>query len=393
MAAKPKLLYVVTEDWYFVSHRLSLARAAANGGYEVAAAVRVNSHAAPIETAGIKVLPLRHLKRSSVNPFNELAAIAELAGLYRRWKPTIVHHVAAKPVIYGGLAARWTGVPAVVNALAGLGFVYTSEGHRARSLRPLMRAAYRAALRHPRARLILQNADDVAAVSEQQLTDPSQIRTIEGSGVDARLFTPPPAEPLGTPIVVLASRMLWDKGVREFVEAAGVLRAEGKIDARFVLVGDADNENPSAIPQTRLDRWKREGLVEWWGHRDDMPLILQNSHVVCLPSYREGLPKVLLEAAACGRPIVTSDVPGCRSIVQHGVTGLLVPARDPAALATAIKRLLADERERRALGERARAMVLARFTIEHVNTATLATYAELLQQAGATQAETTAASA
>lgn len=377
MADRPRLLYVVTEDWYFVSHRLELARAAREAGFEVAIATRVGDCAERIGTAGIELIPLRFMRRSSRNPMIELRAISELAAVYRRWRPAIAHHVAAKPVIYGGLAAQKAGVPAVVSALAGLGYAYASPRRRARAIRPLLLAAYRRALRHPHSRLIVQNPEDEAVVIEQGLAPAAAVRRVRGSGVDIERFAPS-TEP-GEPVTfVLPSRMLWDKGVGEFVAAARSLRAQG-IDARFVLVGDTDPENPAAIPPPQLARWHEESVVEWWGHRSDMPDVFRSAHVVCLPSYREGLPKVLLEAAASGRPLIATDVPGCREIAIHRESALLVPARDAMSLAAAMAQLASDPALRRRLGERGRSMVLENFALECVNAQSIAIYRELLR--------------
>ena len=378
MDVKQRLLFVVTEDWYFVSHRLDLACAARDAGFEVALATRVDKDAARIESEGICLFPLRYLRRSSMQPWREAFAIRELTTLYREWQPRIVHHVAAKPVIYGGLAALRARVPAVVGALAGLGYVFSSTNLRARTMRPAMLAAYRAALRHPHLRLIVQNQSDEEMVIARRLIAPRSVRRIRGSGVDTSVFTPS-KEPIGVPVFVLAARMLWDKGIGEFVEAARLLRARG-LSARFVLVGDTDSENPAAIPPMQLQRWQAEGLVEWWGHRLDMPDVLRTAHVVCLPSYREGLPKVLLEAAACGRPMIAADVPGCREIAIHNETALLIPPRDPARLSEAIEQLATDRDLRERLGRRARELVCSIFAIEHVNAQTLTVYRELLNE-------------
>jgi glycosyltransferase involved in cell wall biosynthesis len=377
MADKPRLLFVVTEDWYFASHRLELARAALAAGFEVGLATRISTCAKRIEGEGIRLLPLRCMRRSSRNPWIELRAIAELATIYREWRPAITHHVAAKPVIYGGLAARAARVPAVVNALAGLGYAFASPRRRARLLRPAMLVAYRVALRHSHSRLIVQNPEDETVVIENQLVAPSAVRRIRGSGVDTSVFLPS-SEPSGPTTFVLAARMLWDKGVGEFVEAARMLRARG-VAARFVLVGDADPENPAAIARAELQRWQAEGTVEWWGHRSDMAEVFRSAHVVCLPSYREGLPKVLLEAAACGRPLIATDVPGCREIAIHGESALLVPLRDAGSLADAMATLAADPELRRRLGNCGNRMVREGFTVEHVNAETLRIYRELLK--------------
>lgn len=371
----PRILFLVTEDWYFCSHRLELARAARAAGFAVTVVTRVQAHADVIQREGFKLVPIA-LERRGSNPLKELKAIMQLARIYRSEQPDIVHHVALKPVLYGSVAARLAGVPHMVNALAGLGFVFSSERPLARLLRPLVKAAFRLLLNRRDSRVILQNRDDLALLTGSGVLAPGRVVVIRGSGVDLERYAPLPEAP-GIPVVLLASRMLWDKGVGEFVEAARRLR-EGGVAARFVLVGEPDEGNPAAVPEARLLEWKQAGIVEWWGRRDDMPEVLAQSHIVCLPSYREGLPKVLLEAAACGRPIVASDVPGCREIVRHEENGLLVAVRDPAALADALRRLIGDADMRRRMGRSGRAMVEADFSVQRVVRETLDVYGGLL---------------
>ncbi len=374
-----KLLFLVTEDWYFCSHRLPLARAAKAAGFEVVVATRVNQerHAAAIAAEGFRLVPLG-LRRGGQNPLHELAAIGEIARIYRREKPDIAHHVALKPVLYGSLAARLAGVPAVVNALAGMGFIFASETRKARLLRPFVARAFRLLLNAGRSVLILQNPDDSQMLVEQGVVEPGRVRLIRGSGVDIRRFAPTP-EPEGVPLVILPSRLLWDKGVGEFVEAARLLRQQG-VQARFALVGDSDPENSAAIDDAQLAAWAASGVVEWWGRRDDMPEVLAQANIVCLPSYREGLPKVLLEAAACARALVATDVPGCREIVIDGYNGLLAPLRDAAGLAVAIRRLVEDAGLRHELGQRGRILVETELSEEKVVAQTLAIYREMRVQ-------------
>jgi glycosyltransferase involved in cell wall biosynthesis len=371
----PHLLFVVTEDWFFCLHRLSLAVAAKRAGFEVSVATRVAEHGTVIESAGLRLIPLR-LSRRSRNPLTEARLIAGLVSLYRRERPDIVHHVAMKPVIYGSLAARLTGRRAVVNALTGLGFLFTSDRLSARLLRPLVETAFRGLLNAPICRTIVENPDDLRQLTEDGVVEPERIRLIRGSGVDLVKFTPSP-EPEGPPLVVLPARMLWDKGVGEFVEAARRLREAG-VQARFALVGQRDAENPSAIAETQLRAWERSGAVEYWGFRNDMPKVFAQCHIVCLPSYREGLPVSLLEAAACTRPIVTTDVPGCREAVRHEENGLLVPRGDSAALAAALSRLIADPALRRTMGVRGRARAEEEFSLDSVVAQTLSLYREML---------------
>ena len=378
VAEVPRLLFVVTEDWYFVSHRLPLAVAARRAGYRVAVATRVQEHTAAIAEAGVELLELKRWRRSSMNPLREMAAVAELAGVIRRWRPDIVHLVALKPVLYGALAARFGGAAVRVNALAGLGFVFVQGRALARLLRPLIKLAFRWTLGGERAVTIVQNPDDRELLVRERLVDGSHIRLIRGSGVDLDRFKASDLPP-GRPMVLLMSRMLWDKGVGEFVDAARMAEERGA-DARFVLVGDPDPENPAAIPRETLQRWSDSGVVEWWGQRSDAPALLAQARVVVLPSYREGLPKVLLEAAASGRPMIATDVPGCREVVEPGVTGQLVPARDAAGLAEAMLGLLADPERCRQMGTQARRLAEREFGVEAVVSRTLAVYRECLQR-------------
>ncbi len=372
VSQKKKLLFFVTEDWYFVSHRLPLAVAAREAGYEVTVVTRVAEHGYAIREAGLRLIPIE-LSRRSKNPVSELMLISRLIALYRHEKPDIVHHVAMKPVLYGSLAARLAGVSHVVNALTGLGWLFTSQSRLAGVLGRGVRFAFGKLLN--RGTVIVQNPDDVRWLADLGV-ESGCIQLIRGSGVDVNRFAPMP-ESEGVPVVVLASRMLWGKGVGEFVAAARSLKQQG-ITARFVLVGDPDPANPASIPQALLDDWKKEGAVEWWGHRDDMPQVFAQSRIVCLPSYREGLPKVLLEAAACGRAVVTTDVPGCREVVRDGDNGLLVPVRNVAALTEALMRLLADPILCQRMGERGRQRVVGKFSQELVIDQTLAIYRELL---------------
>ena len=364
-----KLIYFVTEDWYFCSHRLSLAAAAKCAGYDVAVVTRVRNHGRQITEAGVRVIPLE-LERRGLNPLAEIRLIWQLWGIYRREAPDILHHVAIKPVVHGSIAAWLSDRKHVVNAVAGLGWIFVSTSLTARVVRRFVKAAIRSLLN--RGIVIVQNPDDrdflVAAG-----VDPARITIIPGSGVDTREFSPRPS-PGGPPVVMLASRLLWDKGVGEFVEAARILRDSG-VSARFVLVGDSDPANRAAIPPARLAQWQHEGHVELWGHRTDMADVLARSHIVCLPSYREGLPKVLIEAASAGRPIVATDVPGCREIVRHGTNGLLVPVKSVAPLAAALRRLIENPDLRLEMGLRGREIAVTEFSAERINAETLALYA------------------
>ena len=370
---KPVILYLVTEDWYFWSHRLPIARAARDAGWEVLVATRVGNHGTRIEREGFRLIPIK-MRRRSLAPWREIAAVTELIGIYRRERPDLVHQVAMKPVLYGSFAAMVAGVPAVVNALAGMGYVFTSSAMKARLLRPLIKTAFRWLLDRANARLILQNPDDVAAMSAGTVAA-ERIALIRGSGVDTKAFAPAP-DPEGPPVVVMVSRMLWDKGVGELVEAARLLK-ERKAPVEVVLVGPPDPENPATISERQLRVWDASGKVAWWGERSDIAEIWAKSHIAVLPSHREGLPKSLLEAAACGRPMVASDVSGCREVVRPGETGLLVPPRDPKSLADALERLATEPGLRRRMGSAARELVERELSQEVVVEQTMALYREL----------------
>lgn len=374
---KPRILFFITEDWYFWSHRLPIARAVRDTGFEVLIATRVDQHKERIEKEGFKLIPI-HLVRRNKNIFRGIFNTLEIIKIYRREKPDIVHHVAMKPILYGSWAARIAGIPAVVNALAGLGFIFVAQGCKTSILRRLVIFAYRSAFSAKNTIGIFQNLDDLKLFVDGGVVKSEKAVLIRGSGVDTSRFVHFP-EPAGIPIIVLASRMLWDKGVGEFVDATRILNKDG-IKCRMILVGNPDPENPASIPEKTLRRWHFEGIVEWWGHREDIPEVFAKSNIVVLPSYREGLPKVLLESASCGRAIVATNVPGCREIVHHNENGLLVPPHDSKALADALKVLIKDPELRAKMGARGREIVEAEFSEEIVVKQTMEVYERLLSQ-------------
>jgi glycosyltransferase involved in cell wall biosynthesis len=375
MSGQPCLLFVVNQAEFFLSHRLPLALAAKREGYDVHIATPISAGVAVIQAAGLTHHAVS-FSRKGMHPFSELSSLGALFRLYRKLRPDIVHHVTIKPVIYGGAMARVAGVLAVVNAVSGLGYVFISRGLKAAFLRRTVRRAYRFALNHSNSRVIFQNNDDLELFTRDNLVRPQQAILVRGSGVDLKRFAPTkPAK--GTPVVLFASRLLRDKGAREFVEAARALQSGG-VQARFVLVGDVDPGNPASLSTDTVKGWHQERVIEWWGQREDMPAVFAQVHIVCLPSYREGLPKVLIEAAACGRPIVATDVPGCREIVRHNDSGLLVPAKDSRALANALRQLVTDPALRERMGRRGREIAAQEFGLERVVAETLAVYRTLL---------------
>jgi len=380
-AARPKILFVVAEDWYFWSHRRPIAKAALQNGYEVFVATRVGNCGEKIIEAGFRLLPLR-LNRSSYSLFHELRTVAELRRIYQREKPDIIHHIALKPILYGSMAALGSRRVQVVNAFAGLGYLVSSPSFKARALKQVLWKMFRFLLNRRNSFLLLQNCEDRDLLVAEVGVRPEKTTVIRGSGVDVNEFQPTDEVP-STPIVLLSSRMLWIKGICDFVEAAKLLRTRG-INARFVLAGDTDPGSPGAIPREKLQEWQNAGPVEWWGHQQSMSGMVQQAALVCLPSHGgEGVPKALIEAAAGGRAIVATDVPGCRDIVRHGTNGLLVPPKNPAALADAIDRLLKDAPLRAEMGRRGREIAVNEFSEEKVIQQTLALYHRLLNSAAA----------
>jgi glycosyltransferase involved in cell wall biosynthesis len=372
----PKILFLITEDTFLWSHRLPIARAARQQGYEVIIATRVMGDPQKVLDEGFRLIPLE-LKRGSYNPLRDVHVIRQLRQIYEAEKPDIVHHVALKPVLYGTAAAIGNKDVQIVNALTGLGYLVTARSLKATLLRPIIWSAFKYLLNRPNQRVLLQNDDDKELLITQFNVPIERIVTIRGSGVDVNLFKPT-AEPAGVPTVLFASRMLWIKGIREFVEASKLLRNKG-VNARFVLVGDADFGSPSCVSREQLVAWQESGTVEWWGHQEKMHRIFENANLVCLPSQGgEGVPKILLEAAASGRAIVTTDVPGCRDIVHHGVNGKLVEPKNAPALARAIEELLDDPEARQMMGERGREIAVRHFSQNRVVGETLNLYNELL---------------
>ncbi|MEE8515308.1 MAG: glycosyltransferase family 4 protein [Alphaproteobacteria bacterium] len=372
----PKILFVVTEDWYFCSHRLALAVAARGQGYDVVVATRVLDHGAQIREAGLSLEPL-NWQRRSLNPIAGIAALGCLVRLYRHLRPDLVHHVALKPVILGSMAAALAGRPRTVNALAGLGFVFASASSRARLLRPVVRRLLAILLGRGGARVIVQNPDDREFLVTRHMVAADRIHLIRGAGVDLQEFQPRP-EPEGAVTVALVSRMLWDKGVGVLVEAARIVRRRGT-NVTVTLAGIPDAASPNAVPEAQLRAWNHEGIVDWIGFCDDVPALWARTHVAALPSsYGEGVPKSLIEAAAAGRPIIAADGPGLREIVRHGETGLLVPPGDAEALADAIEQLAGDADLRRRMGAAGRKLAEAEFGADLVIGETLALYRELL---------------
>jgi glycosyltransferase involved in cell wall biosynthesis len=382
-----RILFVVNNASFFESHRLSVAQHARRLGYAVGlctgheASPTLAEHALPrLAEAGLA--PKRVSFRSArINPLLELMGFIQLVLHMRRFRPTLVHCASPKGVLYGGLAARLNDVPALVLAVSGMGYAYT--GGQASASRRWARAAYERlshwAYGHPNKRVIVQNEDDAAAVTSRGLAWSSEVCLIAGSGVVLDDFIHLPLQGR-EPLIVLPARMLRDKGVVEFVQAAQALRQQSP-QWRFVLAGTADYDNPSAVPRSMIEQWQRDGDINWMGHISDpkaMVALYARAAIVCLPSYREGMPRVLLEAAAAGCAVVTTDAIGCRDAIENGVTGDLVPVGNSQALANTLQALIHDPERRLLYGAAGRVRAQKLFGIDAVHHNTMAIYRELL---------------
>ncbi len=378
------LLYLVATVNYFCSHRLDLAKAAKRAGFDVAVATRCLHHQKKIEKAGIQVFPLHYFTRSGIHPWRQYLSLRELYKIYNSFKPDIVHHVAMKPVILGSMIANICKVPRVINALGGLGYLFTDSepppfppfskgGVYKKILLFLTCYLLKILLNKPNTTVILQNQDDLDTLVHTASLKKEKAVLIPGSGIDLNVFPvkPMPAEP--PVIIACVSRMLWDKGIGELVAASKILQTQ-HTPAKIILYGEPDHENPAAISKAQLQAWHDAGLIIWRGHCENVAKAYADCHIAVLPSYREGLPKSLLEAASCGRAIVTTDVPGCREVVKNGENGLLMPAKESQALAKALTTLVANQDLRNEMSRQGQLHIKANFSNDIIHQKILALY-------------------
>jgi len=376
-SASPRLLFVITEDWFFASHFIERAVAAKQAGYEVAVATRVRLHGQQISNSGIEIFPIEFSRRG-LNPFTEIRTAWRLRYIVRKFAPDVIHNIALKPVVVGTLGERLAGHKRIVNAPVGMGYLFSSQDRRATMLRPIFLFILRRFLNPSGSQVIIENSDDYSSLIDQKMVRSDSLTLIKGAGVDTKLFAfvPEPARPL---VVTVVARMLRDKGISEFVEAAALIR-KSRPDTIFQLIGMPDEGNPTSFSLEQLDDWVRSGVVEWLGHQNNIAEHLAKSHIICLPSYREGLPKSLIEALASGRPVVTTDVPGCREVVSHGINGFLVQPRDSHALAEALMNLISDKSLRERMGRLGRERAEKEFSSEIIIGQTLRVYESMLKK-------------
>jgi glycosyltransferase involved in cell wall biosynthesis len=365
-----KILLFANTSWYLFNYCLPLAEEIRKRGCDIVLVSPKDDYTTRLESAGFRHLSFP-IHRRGLNPITEWITLQRLVRLFLAEKPAIVHNFTTKCLIYGSLAGRRTGVPLVVNSVTGMGYAFSGDQVWRWVLRLVIKFLYRRSL--PGTRVVFQNPRDREDFIRERLVEPEQTVLIRSSGVNLEkfVFTPESEE---TPLVVLAGRMLQDKGVEDFVEAARMLK-QRQVAARFVLVGASDDQNPTSIPAQKLKAWHNAGAVEWWGWREDMAQVFQQAHIVCLPSaYREGVPKTLIEAAATGRAIVTTDTAGCREVVEHGRNGLLVPVHSVKALAEAIQTLVENRELRQQMGRVGRQVVESDFKLQNVLAAIMKIY-------------------
>jgi len=376
--ASRKIVYLVTEDWAFCRYRLPMARAARDVGFDVVVAARPSDAVDAILAEGFRFVPLSW-SRGSLSPFNVLRSIWEIRGLYRRERPDLVHHVAVRPVLLGGVAAWLAGVPAVLNALTGLGTLFMSSASPSiRAVAMVARPMMRFILRRPGSVTLFQNRDDEEVFLRLNLVAPDRTRLIRGSGVDIADFPEMPEPPSPPVVVAFVGRVIADKGVREMVAAYRILRKRG-VDIRLLIAGEPDLENPTSVSPEEVEEWRCQDGIELLGNVEDVRSVWARSHIAVLLSRREGLPKSLLEAAAVGRALVATDVPGCREIVKNEQNGLLVPFGDVAAAADALERLGGDADTRRRFGAESRRLVEESLSASIVGAAVGKIYLEMTE--------------
>ncbi len=374
-----KLLFNITEDWFFCSHFLERALAAKKAGYSIFVLSRVSLKKDILDNYGIKFISVPY-NRKSINPFYEFCVLIKIILIYKTVKPDIVHQVAAKPIIYGSIAARICRIKSVINAPVGMGYVFTSDNIKAKVLRPLIKILFKFFIDshngiNKRNKVIFENKEDLNYFIKLRAVDPKNACVIQGAGVRIKQnFRPQKNKKI--PTIILVARMLKDKGINEFVEAARIINSE-KILGNFLLVGDVDPGNPSSLKRQTLVKWNNDNVIKWVGWIDNVGEILKKTDILCLPSYREGLPKALIEGAAYGLPIVTTNTIGCKDVVDDGVNGFLVPIKNIEQLSKRILELIQNKHLRDKMGMESFKIASRKFSYKIINSQTLNVYNEI----------------
>jgi glycosyltransferase involved in cell wall biosynthesis len=364
-----KIIMMANTDWYLYNFRLSLAESIRSNGDQLTLLSPHGPYVQKLKNMGFNWIEI-YLSRKRNNPFKEIVTINQIASIYRSEKPDLVHHFTVKCVIYGSLAAKLTGVKKIINAITGLGYIFLNENLNTRIVRWIVKKFYLFSLRNTM--VVFQNEDDLQLFQRNSMITQGQAIVIPGSGVDIDEFKPV-KEPEGIPSVILIARLLRDKGVYEFVEAAKMIIGQF-YHARFILVGDIDEGNPASLTQNELQEWVKKGFIEWWGWRDDVINVYHCANIICLPSYREGISRTLIEAGACGKPLVTTNVPGCKQVVIDGENGFVVPQKNAEELAKALIKLIINPKLRKEMGIRSREIVTKKFSSSIINSQTLNLY-------------------
>ena len=367
-----KILFIVNVDWFFISHRLPIALAAIKQGYEVHVACGITDKKTMLESLGLAVHPLT-LSRSGTGVFSEFKTLKQLFTIIKLVEPDITHSITIKPVLYGNIISRLLRVPTRVASISGLGYVFIASGIKAKFFRVFIALLYRSALSDAKT-VIFQNSSDRDVLKKLGAIKTEQELFIRGSGVDLSLYPVFP-EPKDKLVVMLVARLLIDKGVYEFVKAAEIIKAQVD-NVRMVLVGSTDPGNPNSVTMQKIKSWVDADIIEYWGHSSEVATTMSKSNVIVLPSYREGLPKVLIEAAACGRAVVTTDVPGCRDAIEPNETGLLVDVKSASSLASGVLSLISNDNLRYKFAKNARKLAERDFNINDVVSMHLSIYSK-----------------
>ena len=354
-----KILFIVNAVWYFRLHWLPLAVCIKKDGFEVyVASSNEKGEKKYIENTGIKFIEMP-FQRQSMNPIRGFKSFIGIIRLIKETRPDIVHNITIKPVILGTLASRILSIPFIVNSVTGLGYTFIRPGFFGLLLRNAIKFIYRVLFTRKRLMVTFQNSEDRSLLYSNRRSFPESAIVIKGVGVNTTKYKQTPI-PLDNNIVILASRLLWDKGVKEFVNAAKYLH-ENNVNVQMALVGEPDEKNPQSVSEDELYEWSKEKYIEWWGFQKNMPEVINKASIVVLPSYREGLPTILIEAASAGRPLIATNVPGCNEVVKNGINGFLVPVKNHIELATTIQKLITNNTLMTTMGENSRRIALNEF--------------------------------